>query len=79
MSEDEVELYGCPTCYCLWHPNWPYDRCTDEKCWCGEQPDAWWHGKTTLVYWADASSEEPEEITGSDDETQKIPEVKAGD
>lgn len=62
---EEVELYTCPHCYCIWHPNWPYPTCTDEKCWCEDQEDAWWHGEKTLVYW--------EDYIASHAETQEIP------
>lgn len=74
--KDDVELYTCPLCFCIWAPDWPYEACTDEKCWCEAQADAWWHEERSLVFWRDVHSNESETLSGSEEETQKMPQVK---
>jgi hypothetical protein len=77
-AEEEVELLSCPQgCGCLWAADWPYDKCSEDHCWCETQNDPWWH-TSDLVVWAEyqGDGDGPEDIAGANDETQKIPEVK---
>lgn len=66
--QEHSGLRWCGTCGCVWAADWPYDRCEDDDCWCEKQPDPFWHAQVS-----DYDADESESLSGSEEETQKLP------